>query len=295
MTQTRARCAALLVGALAALSIAACVPADQDIDLRRDYPEETTMGVIQEAGALVVGIPANAPPLGKLKAGGRAEGLSVELGAFVAETLGVEPRWVGGTNSDLIELVEIGSIDLAFVTNPLTEEIVKENDFAHPYYIGHQRLLVRAGEGSGALKGPVCAALHPDVGVDLTATNPALKILEVPRVDACLELLESGAARAATAVDASLVRLKLSLGNDWRIVGDELSTVGMGAIVPPRVPAYQRFVAAVLGRAEREEVWSDAYARLLAPHLGPSEPPPLSVEEAAALHPTLAEEQQAGD
>ncbi|MDQ3662777.1 MAG: transporter substrate-binding domain-containing protein [Actinomycetota bacterium] len=294
MTLVRARWVAHFVVALCALS-AACVPADPDIDLRRDFPEDTTMGIIQTAGELVIGIPENAPPLGRLGAEGRASGLSVELGAFVAETLGVEPRWVGGTNADLISLTEIGSLDLAFVTNPLTEEIVKEHNFAGPYYIGHQRLLVPTGEGSpGAMEGPVCAALHPDVGVDLTATRPALEIVAVPRVEACLGLLESGAARSATAMDASLIRLKTQLGNDWRIVGDELSTVGLGTIVPPRVPAYQRFVAAVLGRAEREEVWSDAYARLLQPHLGPAEPPPLSVEEAAALHPTLVEARRAG-
>ena len=292
MTPARPRRVASFAVALFALIVAACVPADQDIDLRQNFPEDTTMGLIQEAGELVIGIPDDAPPLGNLKAGGRADGLSVELGAFMAETLGVEPRWVGGTNSDLIALTEIGSIDLAFVTNPLTEEIVKEHNFVGPYYVGHQRLLVRAGTGD--VEGPVCAAVHPDVGVNLTATRTALKTIAVPRVDACLELLESGTAGAATAVDTSLVRLKMELGNGWRIVGDELSTFGLGALVPPRVPGYQRFVAAVLGRAEREEVWSDAYARLLQPHLGPSEPPPLTVEEAAALHPTLAEGQETG-
>jgi ABC-type amino acid transport substrate-binding protein len=295
LTPAPARRAAHVALALAAVIVAACVPADPDIDLSRDYPEETTMGVIQAAGEIVIGIPESAPPLGTLKAGD-ATGLSAELGAFVAATLGVEPRWVGGTNSDLITLTEIGSIDLAFVTNPLTEEIVKDHNFAHPYYIGHQRLLVRAGEdGSDRVKGPVCAALHPDVGVDLRDTHPALKIITVPRVDTCLKLLESGTARSATALDASLVRLKIALGNDWRIVGDQLSTVGLGAIVPPRLPTYQRFVSAALGRAERDEVWSEAHARLLEPHLGPSEPPPLSVEEAAALHPTLIEELQAGN
>ena len=294
MTRARAFRTAHGTLALLALIVAACVPADQSIDLRRDYPEDTTMGIIQADGELVVGIPENAPPLGELSAQGRADGLSVELGAFMAETLGVEPRWVGGTNSDLLALAGIGSIDLAFVTNPLTEEIVKEHNFAGTYYIGHQRLLVRAGKGLRDVKGPVCAALNPDVATDLTATRPALKIIAVPRIESCLDLLQSGAAQAATAVDASLVRLEQALRDDWRIVGDQLSTVGFGVVVPPSVPGYQRFVAAVLGRAEREEVWADAYARLLQPHVGPSDPPPLSVEEAAALHPTLVEEQKSG-
>jgi glutamate transport system substrate-binding protein len=295
--RVRARWAGRFAAAFVALIVAtACVGADPSIDLRRDYPEDTTMGIIQAEGELVVGIPENAPPLGKLSTEGGADGLSADLGAFVAETLGVEPRWVGGTNSDLIALAEIGSIDLAFVTNPLTEEIVKEHNFAGTFYIGHQRLLVQAGEGRPreALRGPVCAAVNPDVGTDLTATKPALNVIAVPRIESCRDLLASGAARTATAVDASLVRLKQALGNGWMIVGDQLSTVGYGAVVPPRVPSYQRFVAAVLTLAEEEEVWSDAYARLLQPHLGPSEPPPLSVEEAAALHPTLEAKRQTG-
>jgi ABC-type amino acid transport substrate-binding protein len=270
--------------------VAACVPADDTIDLRRAYPEDTTMGLIQAEGEILIGIPENAPPLGALREGGRAEGLGPELGSFVADTLGVEPRWVTGTNSQLIALVEGGSLDLAFLTSPLTEVSVRAHNFAGPYYVGHQRLLTRGRR----VKGPVCAALHPDVGVDLTATRPALKVLPVPRVEFCRDLLESGAAATATALDASLVRLKLALGDRWRITGDQLNTVGLGAVVPAGVPAYQRFVAAVLGRAERDEVWSHAYARLFEPHLGPSEPPPLTVEEAAALHPTLIEDQEEG-
>ena len=41
-------------------------------------------------------------------------------------------------------------------------------------------------------------------------------------------------------------------------------------------------------------MWSKAYARLLEPYLGPSDPPPLTVEEAAALHPMLLEKQEKG-
>jgi glutamate transport system substrate-binding protein len=270
----------------------ACVPADDTIDLRRDYPENTTMGLIQASGEILIGVPENAPPLGALKVSGGAEGLGPELGSFVADTLGVEPRWISGTNSQLVELVEDGSLDLAFVTTPLTEETVKVHNFAGPYFIGHQRLLVRVGQER--IRGPVCAAVNPDVGVDLTATRPALKVLSVPRVELCRRMLESGVASAATALDSSLVRLKLELGKRWKIAGDQLNTVGLGAVVPAGVPAYQRFVAAALGRAERDEVWSKAYARLLEPYLGPSDPPPLTVEEAAALHPTLLEKQEKG-
>ena len=281
------RRAALSTLLLVTTFLVSCVPPDAATDLRRDYPENTTMGLIQAAGEILIGVPENAAPLGSVSREGRAEGLGPELGSFIADTLQVTPRWVAGTNSQLIELVEGGSLDMAFVTNPLTEETVRAHNFAGPYYIGHQRLLVRAADGR--LQGPVCAALNPEVGVDLTVTRPALKVMSVPRIELCRGLLESGAAAAATALDSSLVRLKLELNKRWKITGDQLNTVGLGAVVPRGVSSFQRFVAAALSQAEQDEVWSRAYARLLKPYLGPSDPPPLTVEQAAALHPTLVE------
>jgi ABC-type amino acid transport substrate-binding protein len=223
---------------------------------------------------------------------GRPRGLSVRLGNYLARTLGVEARYEPGSSAGLIEMVETGDADVAFVTAPLTEGVVRSHSFADPYYIGHQRLLVPEDRDTVSdLRGTtVCSAVDTITGVSLHRLEPSIKLLETDRVKKCIEWLRRGRADAATAVDSTLVSIKLELDRregpgKWSVEGPQLSTVGFAPVVPPGVPAYENFVGAVLAGAIRDRVWARAYQDLLAPHLGPSEAPALSVEEAAALYP----------
>jgi ABC-type amino acid transport substrate-binding protein len=254
------------------------------------------MGAIQERGEIVIGIRANAPPLGSLESG-RARGLSARLGNYLAQTLGVEARYVPGSSARLIEMVEAGGADIAFVTAPLTERAVRGHSFADPYYIGHQRLLVPEGQEAVAdLRGTtVCSAVDDPTGVSLDRLEPSVQLLRTDRVKQCIDWLSRGRADAATAVDSTLVAIKLALdrregASRWRVEGPQLSTVGFAPVVPPGLPAYENFVGAVLARAVEEGLWARAYDDLLAPHLGPSDPPGLSLEEAAALYPETVDE-----
>lgn len=251
------------------------------------------MGAIQERGNIVIGIRANAAPLGSVaKSSGRARGLTARLGNYLARKLGVEARYVPGSTARLIEMVEAGDADIAFVTAPLTERAVRGHSFADPYYIGHQRLLVPEGvEAVSDLRGTtVCSAVDDLTGVFLDRLDPSVRLLQTDRVKQCIDWLRRGRADAATAVDSTLVSIKLALDRRegtgrWRVEGPQLSTVGFAPVVPPGLPAYESFVGAVLTRAVTDGLWARAYEDLLAPHLGPSDPPELSREEAAALYP----------
>ena len=286
-----------LAGAALVLWLCACVPVEEEVDLSRRFPPETIMGAIQQRDEIVIGIRANAEPLGSLEmSSGRPRGLSARLGNYLAQTLGVEARFVPGSSAGLIEMVERGGADIAFVTAPLTERAVRSHSFADPYYIGHQRLLVAEGRAAVSdLRGTtVCSAVDAITGVSLDELEPSVKVLETDRIKKCIEWIRRGRADAATAVDSTLVSIKLELDRGggpekWSIEGPQLSTVGFAPVVPPGVPAYENFVGAVLAGAVGEGVWARAYGELLAPHLGPSEPPALSVEEAAALYPIAGE------
>jgi glutamate transport system substrate-binding protein len=287
-----------LGGAALILALSACVPPEETVELSRPFPPETIMGAIQERGEIVIGIRANAAPLGSVeKSSGRARGLSARLGEYLAQTLGVEARFVPGSSAHLIEMVESGDADIAFVTAPITERAVRGHSFADPYYIGHQRLLVPQGvEAVSDLRGTtVCSAVDDATGVSLDRLEPSVRLLATDRVKQCIDWLRRGRADAATAVDSTLVSIKLALDrregpSRWSVKGPQLSTVGFAPVVPPGLPAYENFVGAVLARAVVDGLWTRAYGDLLAPHLGPSDPPALSLEEAAALYPATVEE-----
>ena len=59
------------------------------------FPANTTMGKIQERGEIRIGVKFDVPPFGfKNPQTTEVEGFDVDLGRFIAEALGVEPRLV---------------------------------------------------------------------------------------------------------------------------------------------------------------------------------------------------------
>jgi polar amino acid transport system substrate-binding protein len=268
----------------------ACVPPPPEQNLERTYSEDTTMGALQDAGRMRIGIAADAPPLGYVDP--RTEeplGFTVALGRELAETLGVRPAFMSGSPERLLELLASEELDIAFPNVPLTEEAVRTHTFSTPYLLVHQRLMVPSSSTVRALEDlagqRVCSAIDPATGVPPTAIEPRVRVRRAESVGDCIEPFRSGAVAAATGPDVFLRHTVdvLAPRTPAKTVGDELSTSGYGAAVTPG-GGWLPFVNAVLGAAELDGTWTEAYTRWIGPN--PGAPPELTAEEAAALFPS---------
>jgi polar amino acid transport system substrate-binding protein len=273
-----------------------CIPPEEDPLAPRDHPRDTPMGRIQEAGVLVAGVEPRAP-WGQIDPeNGAMQGFVVELAQAVADALEVELEVISADAEELLEMVEDGRADIAFPLVEITERAARNNAFTNPYWVGHQKLLVSRGAGISSPEdldgGRVCQFIHELAGVDLTDLNPAAEVQDADLAEDCLAPLAEGVADAVTAFDVFLVHLMArtedfeASRDDFEIAGEQMATAGYGAVVEWGVPSYVRFVNLVFGATKADRRWHHAYEQWLEPYLRtPPNPPFLTVDEAATLHP----------
>jgi polar amino acid transport system substrate-binding protein len=279
--------------AAAAVMATGCIPPEPDNDRIIQYdPEDTTMGAIQEAGELVVGVERDLPPL---SSGNSVEGgLAGRMGEEVAAALGVDIRFVTGTTERLLSMPEDGDADITFPFAPITERLVRRHAISDPYFVAHQKVLVPRytsietfRELSGA---EICSAMDPETGSDLTDLVGGVTI-RTSDIRGCYRMLATRRVEAITAPDVLLAPLTARAlpgpVPQSEIFSDELNTEAYGAIVEGGDAPWVGFVSAVLEEAQVEGRWSEWFEELIAPGLPgvPSDPPGLTLEEAAALYP----------
>jgi polar amino acid transport system substrate-binding protein len=279
MTPRKILVCVLALGAL----LGACVPPEPDEDLVRDFdPETTIMGEIQEAGLLRVGVTANQALY--REESGQPTGLAGDLAAEVADTLGVDAEFTVASSDSLLQMVEDGTVDLAFPVTPVVEKLVRTRGVSDPYFMAHQRLLVPADSGIRSLEdvdGPICVAGDPET----TLSPQALGVEGMVAYDVTgCPPPSTGDTPAISGLDIELVGAAYE-ALDTKIVGDELTTAGISMIVEKGASGWLGFVDNVLGEFKSEGLWLESYNESIEEYLGPQRAPEITVEEAAALFP----------
>lgn len=258
---------------------ASCIPPEPDTDVIVDWdPEETVMGEIQERGELLVAIPSDQPPFDLLTA---------DLARIVGDALGVETRFVRLPRSEMVTAPEDQQVDISFPLVTITEKLVRKHIFTDPFYIAHQRLMVPKDssiQDVSDIEGLVCQFVDLRTGVGLAALEPdAHPILMDP--EECASELGSAELQAISASDWLLFPLLVE-HDDVKIVGDDLTTEGYGAVIEPGASAWQDFVNGVFAEADAEGDWQAFYDESFGPYVDePVTYPDMTVEEAAALFP----------
>jgi polar amino acid transport system substrate-binding protein len=278
--------------ALALACAGACVPPVPDNDAFTRFDEETVMGVVQEAGVLVVGLPEDVGPPWALGSGDRARGFAPDVARDIAESLRVDLDFVEAPNDELVGMVDEGEVDVAFPVVTVTEELVRKHAFSDPIFVSHQRLLVPAASGIESvedLSGEVCSPIDDSTGVEVHTLNPSASTLPLQEGDAagCIPLLEDGLADAATATDVLLATMMAGLPSGFEVTGEQLTTEPLAVSLERGASGWVDYVNKVITEFDQEGRWAASYERHFGPLLGGEtpEPPNMTLEEAAALFP----------
>jgi len=189
---------------------------------------------------------------------------------------------------------EDGEADVTFPFAPITERLVRTHAVSDPYYVAHQKVLVSREAGIATIEEldgtSICSAMNASTGTDLSELLSEVRV-RVSDLEGCRGMLIDREVDGVTAPDLVLAPLAAggpSSPGPAEIIPDELNTEAYGAIVERSATAPMAdFVSTVLEEAQIEGRWSDWFEELVAPGLPgvPSDPPGLTVEEAAALYP----------
>ncbi|MGA5896913.1 glutamate ABC transporter substrate-binding protein [Streptomyces venetus] len=162
--------------------------------------------------SITVGIKFDQPGLGQKTPQGYA-GFDVDVATYVAKKLGYNAdqiEWKESKSGDRETMLKRGDVDFIAATYSITPERQKLVDFAGPYLLAHQDVLVRADDNKIKSPKDLNNAKLCSVTGSTSAQNvkdklaPKAQLQPYPTYSACLPGLQNGAVDALTTDDSIL-------------------------------------------------------------------------------------------
>ncbi|MGC4852546.1 glutamate ABC transporter substrate-binding protein [Micromonospora sp. DT4] len=194
------------------------------------------VGKAEKQKKLVIGVKADQPGLG-LQTGSQYEGFDIEIGKIVAKGLGVDANnieWKTTVSSNREPFIQQGTVDLVVATYTINDERKQKVNFAGPYFIAGQDLLVKADStvaGPEGLDGKkVCSVSASTPAKRIQSDYPKAKLQLFDSYSKCLPLLENGQVDAVTTDDIILAgyAAQSQYAGKFKVVGKTFSSEPYG-------------------------------------------------------------------
>ncbi|MPZ27578.1 MAG: transporter substrate-binding domain-containing protein [Micromonosporaceae bacterium] len=144
------------LAAIGALALGACGTEDGDGgdgngNGAPEFEAGTTMAELSEAGTIRVGTKYDQNGFGLVNLDGVPEGFDVEIAKIIATELGIPEDgivWSEAPSAVREEVLERDEVDIVVATYTINDERKERIDFAGPYYIAGQHIMVAADDDS---------------------------------------------------------------------------------------------------------------------------------------------------
>jgi len=188
-------------------------------------------------GKVTVGIKFDQPGLGLKNPDGTFSGFDVEVAKYVAANLGVPEGGVTFVESKSAEregLIERGEVDYIVATYSITDARKEKVNFAGPYFIAAQDLLVKSDNtditGPEAMAGKILCSVTGSTSAQKVKDNYAADVAlqEYGTYTECVEALRSGAVDAVTTDNVILAGYAAQYPGELKVVGKGFSVENYG-------------------------------------------------------------------
>lgn len=192
-----------------------------------------------------IGIKFDQPGLG-FKYGDEYTGFDVDVARYVADKLGYaeeDIEWIEAISANREAMLQNGQVDWILATYSITESRQEVVDFAGPYFVAGQDLLIRSedeseitspedmvGRNLCSVSGSTSAQRVKD---DYDTADQVVQLVEQNGYSECINLLLAGSVDAVTTDDIILAGLAAEEGSgNMRVVGDPFSEELYGVGIP---------------------------------------------------------------
>ncbi len=191
-----------------------------------------TFDKISSAGKVVVGVKEDQPGLGYLDVvSGERTGFDVDIARWIAASLGMDEEkieFIRVDSSAREQSIINGDIDYYVGTYSITDKRKEVIDFAGPYFITGQGLLVASdsditGEGDLDETTNVCSATGSTPIQNIRANYPNVPTTEFNSYSECVEALVNGQVDAVTTDQAILIGYAAQQPDELKVVGEPFS------------------------------------------------------------------------
>ncbi len=239
-----------------------------------DFDDGTTMAALAEAGSITIGTKFDQPGLGAVSLESEEpEGFDVEMGKLVAAALGIAPddiEWVETVSANREAFIQNGEVDIVIATYTINDERKEVIDFAGPYYVAGQDLLVGADDDS--IEGPddldgkrVCAASGSTPIERIREDFPDAEPVEFDTYSECVDQLQAGQVDAVSTDDIILAGYAADpqYEGEFRVVGETFSEEPYGFGLERGDDEFRSFLNDVIEQSYEDGTWEEAFVATL--------------------------------
>jgi glutamate transport system substrate-binding protein len=249
------------------------------------FAEGTTMARLEQAGKVRVGTKFDQPLFGQKNLDGNLEGFDVEIAKIIAGELGIQPsgiEWVESVSANREPFIQQDKVDFVVATYTINDKRKQVVDFAGPYYVAGQDIMVKKGNPLG-ITGPddlagkkVCSVTGSTPAENIRTNYPEAKLTEFDVYSKCAEALKNGQVEAVTTDNVILLGLISQDQESFELVGKKFTEEPYGIGVKKGDTAFRNFINDVLEGAVQDGRWQQAWAATAGKvATGQATPPPV--------------------
>ncbi|MEV8597056.1 glutamate ABC transporter substrate-binding protein [Streptomyces sp. NPDC052012] len=231
-----------------------------------------------------IGIKYDQPGLGLKEPDGSFSGFDVDVATYVAKELGYdenEIEWVETKSADRENALARGDVKFIAATYSITDERKEKVDFAGPYLLAHQDLLVKKDsditEATDLNNKKLCSVVGSTSAQNVKKDfAPDAQLKQVGTYSECLSALQSGAVDALTTDDSILAGYAAQdqYKGQFKLAGLKLSNENYGIGVKKGDTETVNKINAALEKMVQDKAWEKAVQENFGPANYKNEPAP---------------------
>ncbi|MFK3980377.1 glutamate ABC transporter substrate-binding protein [Micromonospora sp. NPDC050397] len=262
------RVATLAAVAALSLSVAAC-GGDSDggsgtAPESKSFAAGTTMEKLNKAGKITIGTKFDQPGFGLKGLDNKPAGFDVEIAKIIAEELGIPESGVSYVETPSAvreEVLEQGKADIVVATYTINDKRKERIDFAGPYYVAGQHIMVRADDSS--ITGPdsfkaggkkVCSVQGstPATNIEKYLADKVSQLVVFDVYQKCVDALASKQVDAVTTDNVILTGFIAKNEGKYKLAGEKFTEEPYGIGVKKGDTAFRDFINDTL-----EKIYTD--------------------------------------
>ncbi|NEA64958.1 glutamate ABC transporter substrate-binding protein [Streptomyces sp. SID12488] len=231
-----------------------------------------------------VGIKFDQPGIGLKQPDGSFAGFDVDVATYVAKQLGYEPdkiEWVETKSADRETALARGDVKFIAASYSINDKRKALVDFAGPYLLAHQDLLVKAdstiAKGTDLNGKNLCSVTGSTSAQNIHDTiAPKANLRENSGYSECIAALQSGAVDAVTTDDSILAGFAAQdkYKGQFKLAGLKLSNENYGIGVKKGDTATVNKINTALEKMVSDGAWETAVKKNFGPAEYKNEPAP---------------------